>query len=159
MKKYPIWFAYSLIGFGLFLLFKSHIPLLSDIDIWPAILMIIGLACLIDSFLANNPQYLMAGTILLGLGIHFHSMEKYSFWPDHWSVYMMIFGIAFIVRSIKTKQGFLIGIGVIILSSMIIMSIMIPHQLKWVYAVIEQLETLWPFFLIILGIYFLTKKR
>lgn len=159
MKKYPIWLAYSLIGIGLFLLFNTHIPFLNHFETWPAILIIIGFTFLLDSFLTNQPQHLLIGTLLLGLGIHLHMITKVDSWPDHWSVYLLIFGIAIIVRSFKIKKGLMLGLCISILSSVIILTFILPIQLNWIDPFIHQLENLWPFILMITGIYLLTKKR
>ncbi|WP_174613955.1 LiaI-LiaF-like domain-containing protein [Virgibacillus ihumii] len=160
MKKRNTFAAYLLIGVGIyFLLRKLEIPIITDFYSWPTLLIIIGIALLLYSYTANDYQHLFSGTLILGIGVHFHGVTHYNFWIDHWAVYLLIVGIAFIVRAIRTKKGFLLGIVLIGLAILFIFSIQLPGMFDWVYEVADLLETFWPIFLIGLGIYWLKRKK
>ncbi|ASK63049.1 hypothetical protein CFK37_13295 [Virgibacillus phasianinus] len=160
MKKQHAFAGYLLIGIGLyFLLSKLKLPIITDFYSWPTLLIIIGLAFLIHSYKTKDYQHLLGGTIILGLGIHFHGINHYSFWIDHWGVYPLIIGIAFIVRFLKTKEGFLPGLILIVLSLIVIFSVNLPPYLNWIYQILEFVEQFWPIVLIILGVYYLKKKK
>ncbi|ASN05086.1 LiaI-LiaF-like domain-containing protein [Virgibacillus necropolis] len=160
MKKQHAFAGYLLIGFGLyFLLSKLSLPIITDFYSWPTLFIIIGLAFLIHSYKTKDYQNLFSGTIILGLGIHFHGVNHYSFWIDHWGVYLLIVGIAFMVRFLKTKEGLFSGLILIGLSLIVIFSVNLPPYLNWVYQFLELIEQFWPVVLIGIGIYFLKRKK
>src|SRR5699024_12660446 len=90
---------------------------------------------------------IFTGVLLLGLGIHFHGVENYDFWIDHWSMYTLIAGIAFIIRYLQTHRGLIPGLILIGISIILIFSVTLPNAFKWFYGVSEFLFS---FFLIIL---------
>ncbi|GIO27700.1 LiaI-LiaF-like domain-containing protein [Ornithinibacillus bavariensis] len=159
MKKKNTFTAYVVIGIGLFFLFKQlKLPIFTDFYSWPTLLIIIGIAFLIYSFQVKDFNQLFPGTLILGLGIHFHGMEHYTFWIDHWAMYPLIVGIAFLVRYLKTKEGLIPGLVLIILSCVFIFSIQIPHELNWINDVFNFINMYWPLVLIVIGVYLLKKK-
>ncbi|WP_047981686.1 LiaI-LiaF-like domain-containing protein [Ornithinibacillus contaminans] len=160
MKNKNSFTAYLLIGIGLYFLFRQlKLPIFTDFYSWPTLLIIIGLALVIYSFQTKDYQQLFSGTIILGLGIHFHGIQHYVFWIDHWAMYPLIIGIAFLVRYFKTKQGLVPGLILIGLSSILIFSINIPTWFDWIYDIIDFIAIYWPVVLIGIGIYFLKKKK
>lgn len=160
LKKQNFFIGYLFIGIGAFFLLKQlKIPIFTDFYSWPTLLIIIGLALIIYSYRLKEYHSLFSGTLILGLGIHFHGMTHYHFWIDHWAMYTLIVGIAFIIRSLKTKKGFLIGLAFVSISLIIIFSIKLPAWFDWVYSVVGYIENYWPLALIILGIYFLRRKK
>jgi uncharacterized membrane protein len=151
--------AYILIGIGLyFLLRQLKLPIFTDFYSWPTILIIIGLALLIYSFQVKDYNSLFSGTLLFGLGIHFHGIRHYSFWIDHWAMYPLIVGIAFLVRYMKTKQGLLPGLILTIISCIFIFSINIPSWFNWIHDVVDLVNVYWPIVLVVIGIYLLKKR-
>lgn len=160
MRKQNSFAAYILIGIGFYFLIKQlNLPILTDFYSWPTLLIIVGIALLIHSYAAKDYQNLFSGTVVLGLGIHFHGLNHYSFWIDHWAMFPLIIGIAFIVRFLRTKNGLLPGIILIGVSMLMIFSIDVPEWLSWIYIVIDFLEQFWAIALIVLGIFLLKKKK
>ncbi|MFC4022625.1 LiaI-LiaF-like domain-containing protein [Oceanobacillus longus] len=159
MKKTNSLLAYLLIGIGIyFLLREMKIPILTNFYSWQTLLIIIGLALLIHSYTSKTYQNLFVGTIVLGLGIHLHGVQHYSFWIDHWGVILLIIGIAFIVRYAKTKKGLLPGLLLILLAVLFIFSINLPAYFDWIYSIIDLLERFWPIVLIVIGFYLMKKQ-
>ncbi|WP_042146198.1 LiaI-LiaF-like domain-containing protein [Paucisalibacillus sp. EB02] len=159
MKNKNALTAYVLIGIGLyFLLRQLKLPIFTDFYSWPTILIIIGLALLIYSFQTKDYNSLFSGTLVFGLGIHFHGIRHYSFWIDHWAMYPLIVGIAFLVRYVKTKQGLLPGLILLLISCIFIFSINIPSWFNWIHDVVNFIDVYWPIVLVIIGIYLLKKK-
>jgi uncharacterized membrane protein len=159
MKNKNTLTAYLLIGIGLyFLLRQLKLPIFTDFYSWPTILIIIGLALLIYSFQMKDYNQLFSGTLLLGLGIHFHGIRHYSFWIDHWAMYPLIIGIAFLVKYMKTKQGLVPGLVLIIIACIFIFSINIPSWFNWVNDIVNFINVYWPIVLVAIGIYLLKKK-
>ncbi|MGJ9457118.1 LiaI-LiaF-like domain-containing protein [Oceanobacillus sp. CF4.6] len=159
MKKTNSLLAYLLIGIGIyFLLREMKIPILTNFYSWQTLLIIIGLALLIHSYTSKTYQNLFVGTIVLGLGIHLHGVQHYSFWIDHWGVILLIIGFAFIVRYAKTKKGLVPGLLLILLAVLFIFSINLPAYFDWIYSIIDLFERFWPLVLIIIGLYLMKKK-
>lgn len=160
MKKKNSLAAYILIGIGIFFLLRQlRIPILTDFYSLPTLLIIIGLSLIIYSYNSKKYQHLFIGTIILGIGIHIHGLNHYSFWIDHWAIYLLIIGIAFLIRYLQTKDGLFAGIVLIGLSILLIFSVELPEWLAWVYVVVDYIEDYWPIAIIIIGIYLLKKKK
>ncbi|MFD2194342.1 LiaI-LiaF-like domain-containing protein [Oceanobacillus bengalensis] len=160
MKKQNTLFAYLLIGIGVFFLLRQlKIPIITNFYSWQSLLIIIGLVLLIYSYTTKSHQNLFIGTILLGFGIHLHGLKHYHFWIEHWAVYPLIIGIAFVVRALKTKKGYVTGFLLIVFSLLILFSANLSPYFYWINDVIHSLETYWPVILIVIGIYILWKRK
>src|SRR5699024_1806437 len=145
--------GYLLIGVGAFFLLRQlKIPILTDFYSWPTLLIIIGLVLMIYSYRSKEYHHLFSGTFILGLGIHFHGL-------NHYAVYSLLIGIAFVVRALKIIKGMILGLFFILGSLIIIFSIQLPEWFDWVYQITNYLESYWPIVLIIIGIYLLMKKK
>ncbi len=160
MKKQHALSAYILIGLGVYFLIKQlNLSWFDNFYSWPTFLIIIGIAFLIHSYSTNDYNNLFIGVLLLGLGIHFHGLENYSFWLDHWSAYALIVGIAFLVKFFKTRTGLIPAVVLIGISLLMIFSVTLPDWFQWIYGVAEFIETFWPVALIVIGIYLLKFKK
>lgn len=160
MKRQHSIGAYILIGIGLFFLLRQlKVPILTNFYSWQTIVIIIGLALIIHSYKTKSYQNIFSGIVILGIGIHFHGLEHYSFWIDHWAVFILIIGIAFLVRYTKTKDGFLYGILLSGLAILLLFPIDLPNWLNWIYILLDFVEGFWPIFLIIIGIYLLRREK
>src|SRR5699024_6685219 len=124
-----------------------------------------GIAFLLHSYSTNEHDHIFTGVLLLGPGIHFHGLENYDFWFDHWFVYALITGLAFIICYFQKKkelifEDLLNGIAlIIILCFFYILYILIPiivliciifiiiftvtffELLKYIYWLIEFLDS------------------
>src|SRR5690625_2005317 len=143
-----------MIGLGIYFLLKQlNIPLLHKVYSWPIIVIIVGLALILHSFFNDDDQNLFTGLIVLGIGIHFYGLKNYPNWINHWAIFLLIVGIAFFIRYLKTKKNFLIGIILIGISLLFIF----PNKItpfEW----IKSNEIFWSIALIFIGIYLLKKK-
>ena len=125
---------------------------------WPTIVIIIGIAFLLHSYATKEKQNIFIGVILLGIGIHFHGLQNYDFWYNHWSIYTLIVGFAYLIRFFYMKKGLILSIVLITISIIMIFSISLPEWFQGVYGIIDFIETFWPIILIVIGIYFIRKK-
>lgn len=141
-----------------FLLQKVNVSWIERFDIWPTILMIVGISLIIHCYFEKKFNNLFIATLLLGLGIHLHGLIYYDFWIDHWAMYALIVGIAFILRAIRTKKGLLVGIVLVGLSTLLIFSIQMPKWFTIVDKGLAYIEKFWPVLLVITGLYFLRRK-
>src|SRR5699024_5983790 len=109
MKKQHAFVAYLLIGFGTYFLIRQL-----DLQLF---------AYLIYGFTIKNEDAIFIGVILTGLGIHFHGIEYYRFWFDHWSIFALIFGLAYMIRFWRTKKGFIPGVILLTIAFFMIFSV------------------------------------
>jgi len=120
--------------------------------------MIIGVAFLINSFVNKDYQNIFTGSFLLGLGIHFHGLHHYSFWLDHWSVFILLVGVSLLVRSIWTKSGFVFAFIITLIALFMLFNNEIAQKYQWSSDLIDWIQKFWPVIFIILGIYLLRRK-
>lgn len=159
MKKRNLFIAYLLIGMGIYFLIKQlELSFFDPLIGWPTMLAIVGISFLLHSYTAKEQDNIFVGVLLLGLAIHIHGLQNYIFWYDHWSIYTLIVGIAFLVLFFKTKKGLIPTLILISLSIIMIFSITLPPSFKPIYVVIDFIETFWPVLLIAIGVYFIWKK-
>ncbi|WP_101844491.1 LiaI-LiaF-like domain-containing protein [Halobacillus sp. Marseille-P3879] len=159
MKKQNVFAGYLIIGLGIyFLLRQLNIPYFASFYSWPTILIIIGAAFLLHSFTSKDYSNVIPGTIIFGLGVHFHGKDHYPFWIDHWAIYPLIVGLAFLLKYTKTKSGLLPTILLLGLAGFGLFSTSNPGWFSFLYTIINWIEQFWPVVLIVLGIY-LFKKR
>ncbi|MFC2948501.1 LiaI-LiaF-like domain-containing protein [Virgibacillus sediminis] len=160
MNKRNSLIAYILIGIGIYFLFREwRLPLFTDFYSWTTLLIIVGLALVIHGYTSKLYDNLFSGSLLLGIGIHLHGNQHYQWWIDHWGVYLLLVGLAFIIKSTKTKDGFITGLLLTSLSILLIFSIQLPEWLSWIYIMSDFLENFWPLILIFIGIYLLKRKK
>src|SRR5699024_10664787 len=106
IKKQNNFIAYLLIGIGTYFLIKQlDLALFDNIYSWLTILIILDVVFLLHSYLTHYYDHIYKVVLLLCLGIHFHDVENYDFWIDHWSMYTLIAGIAFIILYLQTHRG------------------------------------------------------
>lgn len=145
--------AYILIGLGFYFLLKElDIPYLDHFHTWHSIVIIVGLIMVFHSLMNKDVEFLFVGIIVLGVGIHLLASSIMANWPDHWAVYLFIFGFASLVKALKTKQHLFISIVIVVLSIIILVPMSIP-ALQW----LNTYEMIWPIALILIGIYLLKK--
>lgn len=159
MKKQNPLLAYILIGIGIFFLIRElKLPIFTNFYSWQTLLIVIGIAFLIHSYRGKNYEQIFTGVLLLGIGIHLHGLENYNFWIDHWAIYIVIIGLAFLLRYLKTKSGLLMSILLLGLGILLIFSSQFNTYFYWINDIFRLAERFWPILLIIFGIVLLRKK-
>lgn len=150
-----------LIGFGLyFFLQKFTIPVPAAVFSWPTILLIVGVALLIQAYRGGDFQLIVPGVLLVGLGVHFHLAQQWNIQFDLIGVIILFLALGFFLAAKKTKSSSLyswifVGVALIQLFSAKLFSFLqlTPEQ-------IGSFQSLWPIVLIIIGSYlFFFKKK
>lgn len=160
MKKQGVFPGIILVGIGLyFLLDQLNISLLKAFYTWPSLVIIIGIALLAQAYISRDYQNIVPGFILFGFGVHFHLTRMFSFWPDHWAMFTLVIGCAFLLRFQKTKVGLLPGLLLLILSILALFYHEVIGWLGWVGSIVSLVERYWPLALIGAGIYLLFFKK
>jgi hypothetical protein len=158
MKQQRIFLGVLLSGLGAFFLTNQYsLPYQEQVASWPSILLIIGLAFLLQSILGKETSSLFPGLILIGLGIHFHGLSLIPSWPEHWGMYTLIVGISFLLVYVRTKkEGLIPGLLLTILSIVAFLSI---DPLEWLQPTHKIVLDLWPIVLICIGLFFILKRK
>ena len=158
MKRQGIFPGVLLIGVGLIFLLQNYsIPYINTIFTWPSILLIIGLAFLFQAYIGKDYHSIFTGVLLVGLGIHFHGLQLFSFWPNHWAMFTMIIGLAFLFRYSKTKKdGFIPGIILLLIS---LIAFFYTGFIDLFGSFYSYVDSFWPIALIIAGVYLLFFKK
>ncbi|MCI1593488.1 LiaI-LiaF-like domain-containing protein [Heyndrickxia oleronia] len=160
MKNQKIFPGLILLGFGLyFYLEHSQINILMEYLTWPTLLIIVGIAFLGQGYGGKDYEAILPGVILTGFGIHFHIVNRLSIWPDHIGIFILIISLGFLLRYQRTGNGLFHGVLFLIIS---IILLFYNEVLQWLGLLENKagnIINLWPFLLIILGIYLLFFKR
>lgn len=159
MKK-QIFPSIFLVGIGLyFFLQKFSIEFGFQIFTWPTILLIIGLALLIQAYSANDFSMIIPGILFVGLGIHFHLVQQWEIQLDHVGVILLFIALGFFLIANKIKNGKFFSWLFLILA---IIQLFHTNLFSWLKLTSEQVskyESLWPITLMIIGIYVFIFKR
>ncbi len=152
--------AVTLIGFGIyFYLMKSAIIPFEGFYTWPTLLAIVGIAFILQFSIGNDPESILPGVLLFGLGAHFHLKKMIQFWPDDLSILFLLLAIGFLLRSQKSKQSYLPGIVFLIIAIFqMFYSKMepLPYNLE---NGLFGITAFWPILMMIVGVYFLLNKK
>ncbi|WP_347549396.1 DUF5668 domain-containing protein [Pseudalkalibacillus hwajinpoensis] len=158
MKRQSVFPGVLFIGIGLFYLIQTlNLPFSAQITNWQIILILIGIAMIIQGLIAKEGHMLFPGTLLLGLGLHLYFINKLSIWPDTWGMYALILGAAYLITYYKTKKTGLVP-GLILLAIAIIELLYTGLEI-WLASTFSFIGEFWPIVFIVLGIYLVTKKK
>lgn len=160
MKKQGVFPGIILIGIGLyFLLDQLHISALKNFYSWPTLLIVIGIAFLAHAYTSREYQSIIPGVILLGIGAHLHLRVMLLFWPNHWAMFTLIIGLAYLLRYQQTKNGLVQGLLLLVLSIIALFYHEVIGWLGWIGSLVGMIEDYWPYGLIAVGLYLLFFKK
>lgn len=158
MKHNNVFSGIVLIGLGLYYLSQNWtFPYLEFIHNWPTLMLVFGIAFLIQGKLSKDTTNYFPGIILVGLGIHFHATHLVKGWPNQWEIYILLIGIAFISQANRTKrQGTFLGSLFVLIS---ILGLFSTGFVSWAGKLFDLIESFWYIVLIVIGIYMVVKRR
>ncbi|MBD8068871.1 hypothetical protein F7888_07770 [Bacillus sp. PS06] len=160
MKKHSIFPGIILIGIGTyFLLQQLSITLFTGFFSWSTLVMIIGIALLVQAYSANDHSQILPGVILTGFGFHFHPMNTLSIWPDHFGMLVFIVALGFILRSLKTKVEYSQGFILMAFALLLLNYDAFINQLGALGSGLSLITRFWPVILIGIGFYLLFIKK
>ena len=160
MKNQRVLPGFILIGFGAyFLLQQLNIAWLQPFFIWPTLLMIIGVAFLLQGYGTKDHHAILPGVILTGFGLHFHVVNRLEIWPDHIGIFILIIALGFILQHQKTSSGLFQGLLFLILAILLLFYKLINSWLGLLESGVSSVWKYWPGILIIIGAYFLFIKK
>ncbi|WP_110111519.1 DUF5668 domain-containing protein [Bacillus sp. CGMCC 1.16541] len=160
MKKQAMFFGVLLVGFGLFfLLAELNVEIASKLHTWPTVMLLIGLALLAQARASQDHSGLLAGYILLTLGIHFIAVNVLSFWPAHTGMIPFMISISFLLSSRQLKSGLLQGTVLLLAAFTMMFSERIKQWTSMVEDNAAYLLNFWPVSLLLIGLYLLFFKK
>lgn len=160
MKKQSIFPGIILVGIGGYLLLQQlNVTVFDGFFSWPTIVMIIGIALLIHAYTLNDHSNIFPGIVLTGFGFHFHHVNQLSFWPDHFSMLILIVSIGMLLRYLKTKAGLSHGLLLLAISLLFLKYDLFMGWLSFFKDGFSFIIRFWPILLIGAGIYLLFIKK
>ncbi len=161
MKNQRIFSGIILIGFGAyFLLQQAGIPFFQQFSTWPTLILIVGAAFLGQGYGAHDAEAILPGVINFGFGLHFQLVGRLSFWPqNHIGMLILMISIGFFLRFLKTNTGLFQAFLFLILSVMLLFYDTIAGYFGWLQSGASFIGKFWPALLIVVGFYFLLKKK
>ncbi|WP_270179481.1 LiaI-LiaF-like domain-containing protein [Alkalihalobacillus sp. CinArs1] len=158
MKRQSVFPGVLFIGIGLYFLVQTlSLPISEQITSWQIILILIGVAMIIQGLISKEGALLFPGVLILGLGVHFYFVNKLALWPNTWGMYSLILSVAYLATYYKTKKSGLIP-GLLLLALSIIELLYTGFQL-WLASTFSFVGQFWPLALILIGVYLVVKKK
>ena len=161
MKNQRIFPGVILIGFGAyFLLQQLGITIFQSFFSWPTLLIIVGLAFLGQGYMAKDNEAILPGVIMTGFGLHFQLINRVSIWPQN-TIGMLILtiSIGFFLRFQKTNNGLFQAFLFLLIAVLLLFYAKIAGYLGLLQNGMSIVWKFWPALLIMIGIYFLLKKK
>jgi len=161
MKNQRVFPGIILIGFGAyFLLQQSGITIFQQFFTWPTLLIIVGIAFLGQGYSAHEYEAILPGVIMAGFGLHFHLVGKMSFWPSNTiGMLILIISVGFFLRFQKTNSGLFQAFLFLILAVLLLFYDKITAYFDLLQNGMSLVWKFWPALLIVVGIYFLLKRK
>ncbi|MBY6035297.1 hypothetical protein KUV80_01445 [Fictibacillus nanhaiensis] len=157
MKQQNKFSGIILLGFGLFFFaMRMDIALMQPYLTWPTLVIVIGIALLMQAGSGKDLVSLFSGVFLVGLGIHFHAISKIASWPNPLQMITLLTGIAFLVQYKKAKDGLIPGLLLTLLSLWFIFFNSNTPSMQNIFA---KVEDFWPIILMVLGAYLIFFRK
>lgn len=160
MKNRQLFPGIVLIGFGAyFFLEQSGIELLKKYYTWPTLLLIVGIAFLCQGYLTRDHDAILPGTILTGLGAHFHLAGKVESWPPDTGTFMAFIALGFLLRYQKTGTGLFQGLLFLAVAIMLIFTDKVGALFGQAGDSMALIWKFWPAILLAIGAWLVFAKR
>jgi len=160
MKKNNLFSGIILVGIGCYLLLQQlGIPVFTNFYSWQTLVILVGIAFLVQASVENNPSSILPGVILVGFGFHFHAINQLSFWPKQPGTLLFIVGLGMLFTYIKTKNGLFHSIVLLIVSLLFLNYGRFISWLGFLEGSFSFILDYWPILLVGIGFYLLFIKK
>lgn len=160
MKQRKHYFAYLLIAVGFyFFITQFNHPLIDWLHSWPVLLIGIGLWLTISHIKDSNRSFLFEGLVVVLVGIHFYGLLHLSNWPNDWSIFPFIFGLALFLAFVSSKKHLFLSLALILLSVLFFYVDQLPNWVPLLRTIEVEIQAHWPVIIIMVGILLVFYKR
>ncbi|MEH7223065.1 DUF5668 domain-containing protein [Bacillus sp. JJ1566] len=160
MKKNNLFSGIILVGMGIYLLLQQlGIPVFANFYSWQTLVIIVGIAFLVQAYAQNNPGSILPGIILVGFGFHFHGINKLGFWPKQPGTLLFIVGLGMLITYFKTKNGLVHSVVLLIASLLFLNYGLFMSWLGFLEGGFSFILDYWPLLLVGIGFYLLFIKK
>lgn len=161
MKNQQIFPGIILIGFGsYFLLEQTGMTIFQQFSTWPTLLIIVGIAFLGQGYRTKEHEAILPGVIMAGFGLHFHLVGNVDFWPrNNIGMLILIISLGYFLRFQKTSSGLFQAFLFLILAVLLLFYDKITSYFDLLQNGMSFVWKFWPALLIVVGIYFLLRKK
>ncbi|WP_089966469.1 hypothetical protein [Lihuaxuella thermophila] len=139
------------------MIFKLGVAPLNSFFTWPFLLFLLGAFLVFSGFLTSNGGFALWGGIFAGLGLAIWGSRTIEGWPTHWSLIVGLIGIAFLLQFAINKHHLSAVTGSVLV---LIGFFWWPgiRELPFIAPVAGILHTIWPVFVVVLGIFLMLRK-
>jgi hypothetical protein len=160
LTKTAIFSGIAFLGFGLyFLLQQYHVQWMDGLYTWPTLAVILGAAFLVQAYKQKDYEFILPGTIIAGIGLHFHVMHKLELFQDHAGVFLLLVAVGLLLTYVKTGSGFVPGLLFLIAATLLLFFDRLTHWLAGQGHDVTFISNFWPLFFVGAGLYFLFVHR
>lgn len=160
MAKKGLFSGAVFLGFGFYFLLKQYdVAFFKPFLNWPTLLVIVGLGFLLQGYIKGEHAAILPGTVIAGIGLHFHIIEQLDSWQDPAGVFLLLISIGLLLTYVKSGEG--IAAGLIFLSASAIV-LFFDRIVDWASAEgldVSLLDRFWPFLYLAAGAYFIILQR
>jgi len=157
-KRNSFWPGIVLVVIGLIILIHKMAIIQFDwYELYPLLFLGLGIWFLFKVFIYKKTNSAFAGSLFLLLGIFFllrnYDLYEFGFMFEVWPVFLLIFGIAFLVQFIVKPQdwGLLIPAGIFLFLGVGFLARNLHWHWLCPFEVTRILERYWPLALILIG--------
>jgi hypothetical protein len=161
MKNQRIFPGTILIGFGSYLFLQQlGITPFGQFYSWPTLLIILGISFLAQGYLAREHEAILPGVIMAGFGLHIHVAGQLDFWPNNTvGMLTLILSIGYFLRFQKTNNGLFQAFLFLVLALLLLFYDKIAGYFGLLQDGVNLAWKFWPAIIILVGIYFVYKKK
>ncbi|MEH7379763.1 DUF5668 domain-containing protein [Bacillus sp. JJ1533] len=160
MKKNNLFSGIILVGIGCYLLLQQlGIPVFTNFYSWQTLMIIVGIAFLVQGYVEKQPSNILPGFILVGFGFHFHSINQLTFWPKQPGMLLFIVGLGMLFTYFKTKNGLFHSVVLLLISLLFLNYSRFISWLGFLEGGLSFILDYWPLLLVGIGFYLLFIKK
>ncbi|MBA4541416.1 MULTISPECIES: hypothetical protein [Thermoactinomyces] len=141
----------------LLMLIKSDLASITSLLTWPFILFLLGAILMFFALSKRNHVLTLWTGLITALGLSIWGIKYVDGWPKHWSLLLVLFGIA-VLFSFSISKNHITGIvgGIMVITG--IFAYPGIANLPVISPITSILHGIWPVFVVILGLFLVTRK-
>lgn len=160
MREQRYFLGITLMGFGLYFFLKEvDYQLYSGFYSWQTLLLLIGIALLVQGYLGKQTDYILPGVILTGYGLHQYLIGKLAIWTNDSGIIFLLIAFGLLLQAIKKRTSKLTGLIFLFIATCYIFY---NSQMSWSQLLrndFSYITQYWPILLILFGGFVLFKKK